>query len=246
MELIRGKQDTAKLVVLYGTSGVGKSTLSSTIENSVFIDIEGGLDEIDCVKTPRVKTYNQFKSYIRDLAKESFNTIIIDSADSLENLMTKEILAEHDKKSLADFGYGKGYELLSDMWTNAIDAFSFVKDKGINVVIIGHDQIQRYEDPRHDGYDKIMLKLHKKSAANLIARCDALLFMTYDMIVKTSENVMEKNKAVGKGKRIVLCSDNPAYQAKNRFNLPDKITNIGELFNFLKKNNEQKKEEQNV
>ena len=244
MELIRGKQNGAKIVVLYGTSGVGKSTLCN-IESSAFVDIEGGLDEIDCLKTPRVKSYDQFKKYIKELAASELSTIVIDSADSLENLMTKEILAEHDKKSLGDFGYGKGYELLSDYWNSAIDAFTFLKDRGINVIVIGHDQIQRYEDPRHEGYDKIMLKLHKKSAANLIARCDALLYMTYDMIVKTSDNALEKNKGIGKGKRIILCADNPAYQAKNRFNLPDKVTDLSDFFKFLplRMINEQQKED---
>ncbi len=69
------------------------------------------------------------------------------------------------------------------------------------------------------------LKLQKKTASLVKEWADMLLFANYKTIVINVDNQgtsKGKNKAQG-GQRIMYTTHHPAWDAKNRFNLPEEF-----------------------
>ncbi|MFN6303913.1 MAG: AAA family ATPase, partial [Planctomycetota bacterium] len=48
----RGKAHLPPRILVYGTEGVGKSSLAATTPRPIFIQTEDGLGEIDCDRFP--------------------------------------------------------------------------------------------------------------------------------------------------------------------------------------------------
>ena len=232
MELIRGKVVTPYKLCLYGQGGVGKSTLASTAEDAIFFDIESGLDQLECARTPLVRSSKELSAYVRECIQKNIGkTFIFDSCDALEKIFVDEICKKHKIDSISDLGYGKGYEELNTNWNKFLDMLDWLKQAGKNTIVIGHEVIKKFEDPRAEAYDKILLKMHQKSAGTLISRMDAVVYMAYELtVVKGDKNA--KAKAFGKGQRVLHCSERPAFVAKNRYGMPETIKTT-ELFNYL-------------
>ena len=98
-------------------------------------------------------------------------------------------------------------------------------DIGIHVVLTAHAQIRKFEQPDEEGaYDRYELKLGKKTSsqtAPIVKEwADMVLFCNYEIVVMTSES--KKKKAQG-GKRVMYTTHHPAWDAKNRFGLPEKL-----------------------
>jgi len=231
---IKGKQKSPYRVCIYGTAGVGKSELASKSDNALFFDFEDALDHIDCIKTPPIKSLAEMKKYVTGGMQEGYKTFVFDTVDAIEAVMSREICMKHKVESIGDMAFGRGYEALNAAWLKFMDMLDFLKSEGINTVLVAHEVVKRYEDPRTEGYDKILLKMHQKSAGTVIGRLDAVLYMTYDFIVKKTDNTMQKKKAVGSGQRIIFTDERPAFVAKNRYGMPHRIDDVTEIFKFLK------------
>lgn len=220
-------------ICIYGVPGVGKSTMATFAPDPAFIDLEDGLITIDCLKTSYITEYETYMQAMRSAASnKDIKTIVIDTVDGLEKILTDRILKDHDKESLADFGYGKGYEILMNEFNKQFDVMDKISRMGKNIIIIAHDMVKTYQDPTSEPYDRYMIKLHQKSAQVLYARLDAVLFATYEKLVKKNKQ-NDQHRAIGKGKRILLCSENPAYIAKNRFGLDEKMEFSEDIFNQI-------------
>ena len=120
MELIRGQTPTAPKLMIYGLAGSGKSTLAVSLKKPIFIDLEGGLNYLDCVRTPQVLDLDTFYSYLVELYRKGqskegreFDTIVIDSVDWLVRKVVEKA-AGIDKNNLTETlnrsngGYGNG------------------------------------------------------------------------------------------------------------------------------------------
>ena len=59
LDIIDGVTLTAPKVMIYGLSGVGKSTLASKLKNPLFMDFEGGLNYLGVKRT---KQYQDLKN----------------------------------------------------------------------------------------------------------------------------------------------------------------------------------------
>ena len=175
--------------VLYGPPGIGKSETAGSARKPIYINIEDALHHIDCHSTDLITNPDMFKNALREVCfgeyKGQYKTLIIDTIDALEDLLIKDICDKNSMPSLAAFGYGKGFDLLNKKWTEILDMLDkVVRLADMNVILIGHDQIKRFEDPLGDGWDRYFLKMHPKSALTLTSRVDAVLYMTWDKLIK--------------------------------------------------------------
>jgi len=87
-QIHRGKEPLPPRITLYGPEGVGKSTCGSGAPGAVFIDVEGGLGEIECARFPRVKTIEDVFAALTELRStpHDFKSVVIDTADALERV----------------------------------------------------------------------------------------------------------------------------------------------------------------
>jgi len=214
-------------IIIYGTSGIGKSTFGAKAYKPVFIQTEDGLDAIDVPHFPLAKDHGDVMGYLRELATEEhdYHTLVIDSLDWFEKLLQAQVCAENNVKSIAEIPYGKGYEMALDLWRQYIGALNYLRNKkGMMIVQIAHAEIKRYENPETESYDRFQIKLHHKASAIMEEHADIVLFANHVVAVrKKQEGFKETTKAIGSGKRVLHTEERPAFKAKNRYGLPAEI-----------------------
>lgn len=224
-----GRQHRPRRTVLYGVHGIGKSTWASMWPNPVFVPTEDGVADLDVASFPLCKELIDCWGAVMELAHEeashAFKTVVIDSADWLEQLIWQEICAKAEKQAITDFDFGKGYGEAASIFGKILRALDGCRDRGMHVVILAHSEIKRFEAPGVDSYDRYTPKLHKSTAGLLQEWADEVLFATYKVDVRTGDEGFgrERGIAIGKGERVIHTQEGPAHLAKNRLGLPSEL-----------------------
>jgi hypothetical protein len=215
-------------IVLYGTAGIGKTTFAAGADAPVFIPTEEGLDAIQADAFPLCKTFEDVIDCIAVLISEEhkFRTVVLDSADWTERLVHGRVAADNNVASIDAIGYGKGYKAAVDYWRQILDGLDVLRnDKGMQVILLAHSQIKRFDDPLADPYDRYQLDLHSAVASVVTEWCDALLFANQRYsTVKSEVGFNQKvTRAVGNGDRVIYTQERPGWHAKSRWSLPDTL-----------------------
>ena len=225
MEITRGKLKVAQRIVIYGPSGIGKSTFASQFPDPVFIDTEGSTAELDVARTPMPSSWSMLLEqvrYVRDTS-DICKTLVIDTADWAKRLCVAHVCSERKLASIEDAGYGKGFTYLAEEYGRLLNLLTEVNDRGLTIVLTAHSQVKRFEQPNETGsFDRWELNLEKRNSALLKEWATMVLFANYETFVVKADNKIEKNKAQG-GKRVMYTTFNPCWDAKNRLGLPDKL-----------------------
>lgn len=224
MKITSGKIAGAQKCVIYGPEGIGKSTFASKFPNPLFIDTEGSTRHLDVRRLPDPSSWTMLMDEVRHVINnpELCQTLVIDTADWAEKLCMEHIMATNKWTSIEAPGYGKGYVILMEEFGRLLNLLEQVIDRGINIVMTAHAQMRKFEQPDELGaYDRWELKLQKKTAPMVKEWADLVLFANYKtMVIKTED---KKYKAQG-GHRVMYTSHHPAWDAKNRMDLPDELT----------------------
>jgi hypothetical protein len=215
-------------IVLYGTHGIGKSTFAAQAPNPVFIQTEEGLDAINVTAFPLCQSYEDIMDAIGSLAQEDhdFGTVVIDSADWAEQLVHKRVAKDNNVATIDAIGYGRGYKAATDYWKQILEGLDHLRsDKNMQVILLAHTQVKRFDDPLADPYDRYQLDLHHGSASLISEWCDILMFANQQYsTVKSDVGFNQKvTRAVGSGNRVLYTQERPGWQAKSRWPLPDQL-----------------------
>jgi len=213
-------------LVVYGTHGIGKSTFAAQSPNPVFIQTEEGLDAINVTAFPVCQSFDDMMDAIGSLAAEDhdFNTVVLDSADWAEQLVHKRVAKDNNVATIDAIGYGRGYKAATEYWRQILDGFDHLRNnKGMQVVLLAHTQVKRFDDPLADPYDRYQLDLHHGSASLISEWCDILMFANQQYsTVKSDVGFNQKvTRAVRGGNRVLYTQERPGWQAKSRWPLPD-------------------------
>ena len=220
----RGKIARPQKVVAYGPEGVGKSTLASQTPEPVFLDTEGGTHHLDVVRIDSASTWEQITAAVAALARgaHEFKTLVIDTADWLEKRLIEHLCRKHNKDSIEDFGYGKGWVILGEEFAKFLGSLDDLLAKGMHVLFLAHSQVRKFEAPDQAGsYDRFELKLSKQVAPLLKEWADVVLFGNF--VTRVAEKDNGKHRGVGGKERVLFANHTAAFDAKNRHGLPDKL-----------------------
>jgi hypothetical protein len=224
--LKKGKQSVPPRICIYGGHGIGKSTLASKFPEPIFISTEDGIDSLDVTSFPRATKVKDVVENIKTLIKEDhkFKTVVIDSVDWLiEPLIVTNVEASHDAKDLA---YGKSQMFVAEEFREILQGLDVLRHKrGMNVVLIAHAAVVKFEDPRTEPYDRYQPKLPNRCNALLQEWADVLAFAAFKVIIKKADAGFNatKSRGVTTGERLLHFIENPAFAAKNRYTCPEEI-----------------------
>ena len=223
-EISAGPIKKAQKVVLYGPEGIGKSTFASGFPNPLFIDTEGSTVHLDVERFERPTSWSMLIEMINFIktAPKKYQTLVIDTADWAEKLAVTHVCNKQGVQGIEDIGYGKGYIYLAEEFGRLLNLLEEVVENGINVLLLAHAQMRKFEQPDEMGaYDRWELKLQKKTAPLVKEWADAVLFANY----KTTliEDSRTKSKKATGGKRVMYTTHHPAWDAKNRWDLPEML-----------------------
>lgn len=221
LDIIEGVTLTAPKVMIYGLSGVGKSTLASKLKNPLFMDFEGGLNYLGVKRT---KQYQDLKKFYEDLAdlyhakERQFDTLVIDSADWMVRKVVEQA-AGIDSRNLEETlnrsngGYGNGKQVLENhIRTKLLPTLVALNKKGYGICLIAHADKKHIMDADGVDVEQISPKIDVNTMNVFVEWCDNVLYL--------------KKDAEGK-RKLVLESDNVAL-AKNRLGKTGEV-NIDEV-----------------
>lgn len=221
----KGIQNNAVRCVIYGTEGIGKSTLASKAPGAVFVDLENGTSRLDVNRIECVDTWEKLFQLPAEILKHPnpfsiCRTLVIDTADRADEMCIEHICIKHKVSGIEDIGYGKGYVYAAEEFNRFLGELDTLMAAGINIILTSHSYLRKQELPHDEGaFNRYELKLSKKTAPLLKEWCDMLLFCNYREYVVESDKT--KTKKVSGGQRVIYTQHHPCWDAKNRFGLPD-------------------------
>lgn len=181
----------------------------------MIIDFDKGAGNYGVISIAPPKTWDEALKLLDGFAKDPCGTLAIDTIDGLERLAADHVCRGANKKSLGDFGYGDGYTALAAEWRLALDALDAVCAAGTTVLLIGHSQVRRIQNPQIGEYDVFGITLEKKTWAATHKWCDVIAFANFDAARKEDDK-----RAFITGHRVLYTSPGTGYEAGNRFGLP--------------------------
>ena len=248
MEIIKTKKNKPPRLLIYADHGIGKSSLAAAAPNPIFIQLEDGLENIDTSAFPLCATFDEMLGQLTQIYREEhdFKTLVLDSLDWAETLIAQHVCKEAGKRSLADFGYGAGYQAVLDQFGRVIRALHAIREeRGMNIICICHSMVKSYINPLGADYDRHILKLRDKNAGLFMEWCDLIGFMHFSVFTSTAKRGFgqETTKAYGGSDRVLSCAPNAAYVSKNRYGItedieiPDPASGWAALINAIHGNN---------
>jgi hypothetical protein len=223
LKIVKGRQRPPLRGVIYGVEGIGKTTLCSRFPKPLFLDTEDGSAHLDVDRVP-CRTLAALEGAMHSLYRdaEGYQTVVIDSADWAERMAQEQLLATHNKRSVEEFGFGKGYVMLAEQVARLIGVADQLVARGLNVIWVAHAKVVRVSPPdQTDGFDRYELKMHKQVAPLFKEWCDLLLFLNYRTVIAEGDDGRSKGR--GGKERIMHCQRSAAWDAKNRFDMPETL-----------------------
>jgi len=219
MKIIRGVTHPPARIVVFGPSGVGKSTFACAAPGALALDYEQGLNGIGPARVTGAETWSESLALVKEACAGAgdHQTVVVDTLDRLEDQATDEVCRVGVKgkamPDLASFGYGDGYEALLTKWRELLFALESARAKNREVILVAHVQSKIHEDPMLGNYSKFIAALQKRCWGVTHRWADAVLFAQY-------EQGMVENRVVMTGERVLRTVAGSGYDAKNRWGLP--------------------------
>lgn len=219
MQVIKQATPTAPKLMIYGLSGVGKSTLASKLRNPIFIDMEGGLNYMDAARTPTLTSYKAALGVLSELynaaesGKREYDTIVIDSVDWLVRKIVEKaagIDKDHIDETLnrSNGGYGNGKQVLENHVRTLFLPFLVKLNKqGYGICLIAHADRKVLMNSDGSDVEQIAPKIDVNTMNTFVEWCDNVFFLKRDI----------------SGERVLVLESDEVALAKNRLGLTGEV-----------------------
>lgn len=224
--VIKGRIQKPVRVTIYGGAGVGKTTFGASAPSPIFLGAEDGTAQLDVARFPKPETLADVFEAIRTLTEEQheFKTLALDSLDWLEPVIWKHVTDQAGVEYIEQVGggYGKGYTAAVDHWRRILSALERLQAaKGMHVVLIAHGHVKKFANPEGEDFDRHQMKLNDKAAGLVKEWSDALLFARHEVLAH--EDKKKRVRGISTGARIIHTTERAAFDAKNRYSLPETL-----------------------
>lgn len=222
--LVKGKLQQPTRIVLYGVEGIGKSTFGANAPAPIFLGAEDGTSQLDVTRFPSPENWQEVLDAVRVLTSDAheYKTLVLDTLDWAEPMLWAHICKRDGEKNIEAYGYGKGYSAALDEWRILLGALeSLRRAKGMHVILVAHSWIKPFKNPGGEDFDRYEMKLHPKAGGLIKEWADSVLFANYEVL--TYEDGRKRVRGADSDLRLVYTQRKAAYDAKNRYGLPETI-----------------------
>jgi hypothetical protein len=239
-ETVVGRPDAPWTVLVYGETGVGKTTMLAQCPGVYFVPVERGANQ---VRVPQwrnaIASMDELEETLDVLryGRHDYRAVALETLDAVESLMRERIenrLAETSggrkekgPMTIAEWNeaeYGAGYEALLDEWRSLLARLDALREEhSMRVLLSAHSKVDTVPtlDSKEDFKRYAPMIAGRKCAEAVKAWCDYLLFLKTDVHVsKEGRKVMAAT-----GDRHVYLTQKATHDAKCRGSLvfPDRV-----------------------
>lgn len=224
-----GLSTRGKRILLYGDTGVGKSSLALLAPTPVFIPLDRGAYELvhpGTGSSPEmiegVETFVDVRSVLcqRDIYANN-ESVVVDTITIMQDLAEAYVVetVKTDKgasvKNLLGYGYNKGYKHLYNVMKLILQDADSLVESGKNVILIAQSINNNVSNPGGEDFLRHGPRLHIDKSWDI----QALYTEWADHIVRIAyhDNVVGKDKKVlGTTERAAFLQPEPHFIAKSR------------------------------
>lgn len=211
MQVLKGQTLTAPKLMLYGLSGVGKSSLAAKLKNPLFLDFEGGLNYLGVDRTPQYLDLDEFYKDLVELyrkaeaGKREYDTIVIDSVDWLVRKVVEKA-AGINKHNLTETlnrsngGYGNGKQVLENqIRTMLLPLLVSLNKMGYGICLVAHAERKDLMDADGVDTERIAPKIDVNTMNTFVEWCDNVFYLKNIngerfLVLEGDSNVLAKNR----------------------------------------------------
>jgi hypothetical protein len=216
----RGIVRRAWKVGIYGPEGVGKSSLMAACPGIVVADLEHSTMDLDVERVEGIENWSDLRAWVQGVTPEEYPTIGIDSMTRAEDWCVDYVIKNKASNegvravdSIEDFKYRAGLTFVCDEFRRFLGDIENAFLRGVNVVMIAHNFVNRVKNP--DGSDYIRMEprlINADKGSNMlqwVQFLDHLAYIGFDVVVN-------KGKATGGSSRTIYLEATANRMAKTR------------------------------
>lgn len=228
--IVSGVMNRAQRAVIYGTGGIGKTSLLSLMQGvgirPLLLDCEEGSGEIDVDRVP-ITSWDELLASLTSGLANGYDAVAIDSATAAEELALRWTLENvpndsgQRPKSIEGYGYGKGYVHLYETFIRLLGILDQHIRAGRHVILTAHECVTTVPNPMGPDWVRYEPRLQSPNGGKNSIRLrlkewtDHLLFIGYDVEVSAAGRGV-RGKGVGSGSRTIYPYEMPTHMAKSR------------------------------
>jgi hypothetical protein len=227
--IVEGQEAAPPRVVIYGPHGIGKTTFGAGFPSPILLRTEQGLGSLSIPRFPNIaRSYDEVIRAMGSLLSGTHRheSFLFDSLDWFEPLVWAETCRRHEMSSIESFDYGKGYTHADEVWAEFFDGLDALhEERGMAIVLIAHSNVVRLNPPDSEPFDQYKLGVHKRASAMIQEWADVVGFAHLQKSVRSTDIGTKKNpkllrRGISTGDRLLELEERPAWDAKNRYQLP--------------------------
>jgi hypothetical protein len=240
----RGPVHRPPRICIYGAKKIGKTTLACAAPNPLLIDANRGSEYLNVTRFPfypgeanetSPRTFSDLMDGLREIrdTPSEYRTLILDVMNDIETLIWQHILKEDSgqetpnnpkaKKltSIEDYGYFKGYQIAVDRgWIPLLALLDEIRDqRNMTIVLVEHAAVKNYKNPTGDDYDRHVMKIQEKAAAQVAGWVDVLAFYSFDDLAAKRLGA-KRAQGVSSGRRVLHVEHDAVWEGGSRIPLP--------------------------
>ncbi len=172
-------------VMFYGDPKSGKTTTASKFPKSLILAFEKGYAAIPGVMATPMNSWQDFRKVLKQLedpkVKESFETIVVDTADIAYDYCETFICQTNGVSKIGDIPFGAGYSAVGKEYDSALRK---IVQLNYGLVLISHAQEKTFTNETGQEYNRIVPTLGNKPRTICERLCDII---GYSRAVDTEE-----------------------------------------------------------
>ncbi len=225
-QVISGPKRVPYYLLIYGKEDCGKSSLAASFPKPICIDVEFNADFIG-VDRVQFDGIGKVLNFLDELATEEhpFETVIIDTLDTLVRLLEQYIKQHKFKNSDAQFNdFAAGAKTVARAFDREVlgRLNRLHQQRGMNVVLVGHaSPVKEQQLHKDEEFVQWMPRLDSRCSDIVRERVQQGFFVERKV---TIEKKSKWAKAKGFfGETIIYTQAGERYWAKNKLGLPAEV-----------------------
>lgn len=220
--------------VLYATEKWGKTSFAAFSHKPIFLMGSGEDGLLTLLQSkllpptdyfdPPASSVGQVFSLLRWLINEQheYKTLVIDTANSIERLAMEAVCRDQFANNWLEYAkWGQGDKVLLPLVCELLDLLDELNQaRGMGVILLAHAQVRSFKNPSGSDFDRYTPQLGKITWGELHKWADVIMFGTYEEKERKQDG---RTKVLGEGERVLYTTRRAAWDAGNRYGLPETI-----------------------